>query len=59
METEKRMTQTETLLTQATEIAKRTFIDPSELAVMKIFDRLAYELDCSAPDMGSGHATVH
>lgn len=45
-------TQTEMLLSQAAEIAKRTFIDPTENAVLEIFRRLSYEMDCSEAERG-------
>lgn len=54
------MTETEKLLKEAAEISKRTFVDPSEDAVLEIFkelcaerDRMAWEID------GREQATVH
>lgn len=41
------MTETEQLLKNAAEVAKRTFIDPSESAVMDIFRRLCDEIDAA------------
>ncbi|CUJ41834.1 Uncharacterised protein [Achromobacter xylosoxidans] len=42
---EMEMTETETLLTQAQDIALRAFEDPTESAVMDIFRRLCCEQD--------------
>lgn len=39
------MTETEKLLKNAAEVAKRTFIDPSETAVLEIFKELCAERD--------------
>lgn len=39
------MTETETLLTRAQDIALRAFPEPTELAVMEIFRRLCVETD--------------
>ncbi|MFY1939507.1 hypothetical protein ACOTCW_29200 [Achromobacter xylosoxidans] len=54
------MTETETLLQNAANIAKRTFIDPSETAVLEIFKELCAERDrmAWATDDRVG-ATVH
>ena len=52
-------TQTERLLAQATEIATRAFEKPSEAAVMKIFDRLAYEFDVADQERGRGEHVTH
>ena len=40
------MSETELLLKDAAEIAKRYFVDPTEQAVMQIFGRLSFERDC-------------
>lgn len=37
------MTETEKLLKEAAEVAKRTFVDPSEAAVLDIFRELCAE----------------
>lgn len=54
------MTETEKLLKNAAEVAKRTFIDPSETAVLEIFKELCAERDrmAWATDDRVG-ATVH
>lgn len=39
------MTETEKLLRNAADVAKRIFIDPSETAVLEIFRRLCCEQD--------------
>ncbi|WP_286936158.1 hypothetical protein [Achromobacter sp. UBA4530] len=54
------MTETEQLLKNAAEVAKRTFIDPTESAVMEIFKELCAERDRMewATD-GRESATVH
>lgn len=54
------MTETEQLLKNAAEVAKRTFIDPTEAAVMKIFKELCAERDRMAwATDGREQATVH
>lgn len=54
------MTDTEKLLQNAQDIARRTFVDPSEAAVMAIFEELRAERDrmAWAADDRVG-ATVH
>lgn len=54
------MTETEKLLQHAQDIARRTFVDPSEKAVLDIFDELRAERDrmAWATDDRAG-ATVH
>lgn len=54
------MTETEQLLKSAADVAKRTFIDPSEAAVMAIFQRLCCEQDEArmSRDMES-HGVLH
>jgi hypothetical protein len=42
------MSHTETLLLQAQEIARRAFENPSDEAVMKLFERLSYEADLAS-----------
>ena len=39
------MSETELLLKDAAEIAKRYFVDPNEQSVMQIFGRLSFERD--------------
>ncbi|WP_165609304.1 hypothetical protein [Achromobacter insolitus] len=54
------MTETEKLLRQAAEVAKRTFIDPTEHAVLKIFEELCGERDRMAwASEGRESATLH
>ncbi len=55
-----RTTETEKLLQNAQDIARRTFVDPSEAAVMAIFEELRAERDrmAWATDDRVG-ATVH
>jgi len=55
-----KMTETEKLLQHAQDIARRTFVDPSEKAVLDIFDELRAERDrmAWATDDRAG-ATVH
>lgn len=45
LDKERKMTETETLLSQAQDIALRAFDEPSESAVMDIFRRLCCEQD--------------
>ncbi len=54
------MTETEKLLKESADIAKRTFLDPSEEAVLEIFKELCAERDrlTWATD-GRESATVH
>lgn len=54
------MTETETLLTKAQDIALRAFEDPSESAVMDIFRRLCCEQDEArmSRDLES-HGVIH
>lgn len=40
-----KLTETEKLLEHAQDIARRTFVDPSEAAVMAIFEELRAERD--------------
>ncbi|CUJ66723.1 hypothetical protein [Achromobacter xylosoxidans] len=56
----KNLTDTEKLLQNAQDIARRTFVDPSEAAVMAIFEELRAERDrmAWANDDRVG-ATVH
>lgn len=54
------MTETEKLLQHAQDIARRTFVDPSEKAVLDIFDELRAERDRTAwATDGREYATVH
>lgn len=54
------MTDTEKLLITAQDMARRTFVDPSEAAVMAIFDELRIERDRMAWAMDDrAGATVH
>ncbi len=54
------MSETETLLKNAADIAKRTFLDPSESAVLEIFKELCAERDRMAwATDGRDSATVH
>ncbi|WP_185844199.1 hypothetical protein [Bordetella hinzii] len=54
------MTETEKTLKTAADIAKRTFIDPSEGAVLDIFRELCAERDRMAwASEGRDSATVH
>lgn len=56
----KKITETEALLQTAQDIARRTFVDPSEAAVLAIFEELRIERDrmAWATDDRVG-ATVH
>lgn len=56
----KTLTETEKLLNHAQDIARRTFVDPSEAAVMDVFRELCAERDRTAwaKDDRVG-ATVH
>ncbi|EHK65972.1 hypothetical protein [Achromobacter arsenitoxydans] len=54
------MNETEKLLKEAASIAKRTFLDPSEEAVLEIFKELCAERDRMAwATDGRDSATVH
>lgn len=54
------MTDTEKLLQNAQDIARRTFVDPSEAAVMAIFEELRAERDRIAWESAeAAGATVH
>lgn len=54
------MSETETLLKNAARIAKGTFVDPSETAVLEIFKELCAERDRMAwATDGRESATVH
>ncbi len=54
------MNETEKLLKEAASIAKRTFLDPSEEAVLEIFKELCAERDRVAwATDGRESATVH
>lgn len=56
------MTKTERLLRQARAIAERAFGDPSEEAVLRVFDQLCLEVgaqDGAAPDEAGQERTVH
>lgn len=54
------MTETEKLLINAQDIARRAFVDPSEAAVLAIFDELRAERDRMAwATDGRDSATVH
>lgn len=56
----KNLTDTEKLLQNAQDIARRTFVDPSEAAVMAIFEELRAERDRMAwPTDDRVGATVH
>lgn len=53
-------TETEKLLINAQDIARRTFVDPSEAAVLAIFEELRIERDRMAWAIdGRDSATVH
>jgi len=56
----KKMTETEKLLQNVQDIARRAFVDPSEAAVMDLFRELCHERDrmAWATDDRAG-ATVH
>lgn len=55
-----KITETEKLLTHAQDIARRAFEDPSEKAVLDIFDELRAERDRTAwATDGREFATVH
>ncbi|WP_175201632.1 hypothetical protein [Achromobacter insolitus] len=54
------MTETEKLLNNAQDIARRAFVDPSEAAVMDLFRELCNERDRMAWAIdGRESATVH
>ncbi|WP_165360093.1 hypothetical protein [Achromobacter veterisilvae] len=54
------MTETEKLLQHAQDIARRTFVDPSEAAVLAIFEELRIERDRMAwATDGRDSAAVH
>ncbi|WP_429941845.1 hypothetical protein [Achromobacter xylosoxidans] len=54
------MNETEKLLKEAASIAKRTFLDPSETAVLEIFKELCAERDRMAwANEGRESATMH
>lgn len=54
------MTETETLLSRAQDIALRAFDEPSESAVMDIFRRLCCELDEARMAQGTEeHGVLH
>lgn len=54
------MTETEKLLNNAQDIARRAFVDPSEAAVMDVFRELCNERDRMAwATEGRTSATVH
>lgn len=54
------MTETEKLLNNAQDIARRAFVDPSEAAVMDVFRELCNERDRMAwATEGRESATVH
>lgn len=53
------MSETELLLKDAAEIAKRYFVDPTEQAVMQIFGRLTFERDVKQIDSLEGSQTLH
>ncbi|CAB3908339.1 hypothetical protein [Achromobacter dolens] len=56
----KNLTETEKLLITAQDMARRTFVDPSEAAVMAIFEELRAERDRMAwATDDRGGATVH
>lgn len=56
----KKLTETEKLLNNAQDIARRAFVDPSEAAVLAIFDELRAERDRMAwATDGRESATVH
>lgn len=56
----KKLTETEQLLQHAQDIARRTFVDPSEAAVMEVFRELCAERDRTAwATDGRDSATVH
>lgn len=55
-----KLTETEKLLRHAEQIARRTFTEPSEQAVMAVFDALLTERDRMAwASDGREGATVH
>ena len=60
MREKKNVTETETLLSKAQDIALRAFEDPSESAVMDIFRRLCCEQDEARMSRElEGHGVVH
>lgn len=60
-EMEQRMTQTEKILTQAEDIARRTFENPTQETVMQLFSRLCDEADMAPiySDQELENGTVH
>lgn len=56
----KNLTETEKLLITAQDMARRTFVDPSEAAVLAIFEELRAERDRMAWESAeAAGATVH
>ncbi|WP_374697307.1 hypothetical protein LQZ44_12090 [Alcaligenes nematophilus] len=53
------MTETEKILTQAEDIARRMFENPSQRTVMQLFARLCDELDMLTPEPFHEEHTVH
>ena len=53
------MTETEKILTQAEDIARRTFENPSQRTVMQLFARLCDERDMLTPEPFHEEHTVH
>lgn len=53
------MTETEKILTQAEDIARRTFENPSQRTVMQLFARLCDERDMLTPEPFYEEHTVH
>ncbi|WP_394065400.1 hypothetical protein [Alcaligenes sp. WGS1538] len=53
------MTQTEKILTQAEDIARRTFENPSQRTVMQLFARLCDEQDMRAVEVEEHASPLH
>lgn len=53
------MSQTESILEQAQDIARRKFEEPSERTVMEIFSALSMEIDRAGDLLADGNASLH
>lgn len=53
------MTETEKILTQAEDIARRTFEEPTQQTVMQLFARLCDEQDMRIPEESLGSEMLH
>ena len=56
---EKEVSETELVLKDAVEIAKRYFIDPTEQAVMQIFGRLSFERELVQNERDEHRGSIH